>query len=612
MKRKYDIGVQELIDIYLNTEMRWAASRTKSLECYGFTMNKQWTDKEIKNFLKDNRVPMVYNLILPRLHNLIGTEQLNRRSARIRPSSSATRPQADILNGLMNSIWEKEEGEFEFEKMFIDGLICTIPGWMGVYVEPDEIGQLEYRLRSLNPFSVYPDPDYRDYKLRDCKWIMVEQWMNIDEIKESFGDKLDLKGETSAWWERLSARLSGLMGNGDNDSKFFNQNGDLYKVIEMQSRETQKREVFADLTTGQYLSLTMEEAKEMQGNTNFIYVTETRAKQVHIKTVIPHFNAIVVDEPYFIKTDKYNLIPYTSFDYNNLKSENNSLVNALIDPQKNLNKREIQKTTFIDHTINSPVLFSYEDKDAKEEFESKGNKPGLGLLYRNQKNPPKRLQPGQVTNDIWNDIADSIDKMNDISGINETARGQSEYSGESARLFNMKAERTGATVNPYFRNLSKSRKMWAEYFLSTVKQVYKEEGRIAEIVDITGRAEEVVLNTMNGINIATFEGKVVLDDAEYSPTRLQENMQTKLVLAQSMPPEYVNWTWILKDLELPDVEEQIEYIQMITGQMQEQQAMQTAMAEDQAITQQLLAEKQLKEPAEKSQTSKPKSKEKKK
>ena len=113
-----------------------------------------------------------------------------------------------------------------------------------------------------------------------------------------------------------------------------------------------------------------------------------------------------------------------------------------MDPQRNLNKREIQKTSYIDHAINSPIMFYYEDYDAKKTFEEEGNKPGSTIMYRNTVAPPKRMQPANVNSDVWNDIADSRDKMNDISGINDTARGQSEYSNESARLFSMKAERT--------------------------------------------------------------------------------------------------------------------------------------------------------------------------
>jgi len=610
MKRKLDMAVQDVVNVYEHSAEKWSESREKSLTCYEFCMNKQWSDTEIASFLKDSRPPIVYNLILPRLHNLIGSEQLNRRSTRIRPSSSANNGMADLLNGLFTNMWEVEEGEFELEKTFLDGLICLTPGWLGVDIEPNELGYLEYKIRSRNPMSIYPDPDYRDYKLRDCDWLISEKWLTLAEIKDTFKDRAEFKDENTSWWKDLTSRVGGLFGADDTDSTYYNKDGNKYKVLEMQTREIEELEVFADTSTGRYVTIPKLDAmKDKSGMPGLVFVASSQRKRIHIKTVIPYFNLEVVNEPYFINTDMYNLIPYCSFDYNNVKSNSNSLVNALIDPQKNLNKREIQKTTFIDHSINSPVLFSYEDKDTKDEFEKTGNKPGLGLLFRNYKVPPKRLQPANVGMDVWSDIADSVSKMNDISGINDVARGQSEYSNESARLFSMKAERVGATINPYYRNLSKTRKMIGEYFLGTVKQVYGEPNRVVDIMDRMHNVQEVVINSVFGDNdINDFEGRVILDEAEYSVNQQQENMQTKLALAQTIPPEYVNWQWILKDMELPDIQEQIDYIGMMQGQMADQQAMDTAMTQDQMVTQQLLAEKQLKEPSKDQNKNKDKTK----
>ena len=188
--------------------------------------------------------------------------------------------------------------------------------------------------------------------------------------------------------------------------------------------------------------------------------------------------------------------------------------------------------------------------------------------------------------------------MNDISGINETARGESQGANESGRLFAMKSERVGATINPYFRNLSKTRKMCGEYFLKTVSQVYMEDNRVVDITERAHVTAEVVLNNpLDGSNdVRTFEGKVVLDEAEYSPTRLQENMQTKIVLAQSMPPELVNWAWVLKDMELPDIQEQIDYIGMVTGIQQQQGAEDRALQQEQMITDMVVAEKAASQP----------------
>ena len=146
----------------------------------------------------------------------------------------------------------------------------------------------------------------------------------------------------------------------------------------------------------------------------------------------------------------------------------------------------------------------------------------------------------------------------------------------------------------------KTRKMTVEYFLKSVKQVYAEPNRPVEIMDRLHNVEEVTINDALGTrDIRQFEGRVVLDEGEYSPNKMQENMQTKMALMQTIPPELINWEWMLKDIELTDIQEQIDYIKMIQGQMADQAALQQAMQEDQFVTQQLAAEKELKRPTEK-------------
>lgn len=596
-KEKFGSDVQNVVDVYTHSLNEWAQSRSDSLMCYRFCMNEQWTDTEIAKFLKEKRPPIVYNMLLPRLHNLVGNEQLNRRSTRIRPASKDKDELAAILNGLWLNIWETQEGEFELEKVFIDGLIMKIPGWMRVDVITNYLGQYEYQIQSTNPMSVIPDPDYRRSDLKDCNWIIQENWLDAETIERVYKESAAVKSSVN-WWEDLQNKVKSVFGGGDNDSDWYDKDGYKFKVLEMQRRVIEARELFADSAAGNFYLLKKKDAQKFREmNPEFEYVTTQDVKRIHMTTVCPYLDKVLVDEPYFLETDMYNLIPYHSFDYNNVKSRNNSLIYALLDPQRNLNKREIQKTAYIDHSINSPLMVSYDDKEMKDEFEAKGNQPGMALLYRNVNAKPFRLQPANMSMDVWNDIQDSVSKMNDISGVNDTARGQSEYSNESGRLFAMKAERVGATVNPYYRNLAKTRKMLAEYFLKTVAQVYSDDDRTVEISERSNVTKEVVLNSAQfGNNIREFEGKVILDEAEYSPNMLQENMQTKLALAQTMPPELVNWEWILKDIELPDVQEQIDYIKRILGIQSQQAAEDRALAQEEAITNQVIAEQQAAQP----------------
>ncbi len=606
---KLDVKVQDVIDLYHHSAAEWSESRKDSLDCYNACMNRQWTDKQIAYLLKTGRSPLVYNMIIPRLHNLYGTEQLNRKSARIRPSSRGQQGLADLLNGLWRAIWEMGEGEFELEKVFLDGLICKLPGSFEITISPDEMGYLEYQFNALNPFSVFYDPDYRNHNLKDCQFIIKEAWHSYEMLEHLYGRREEFKTlQTSrSWITEMANRIGGIMGMGDNQSEFYNKDGNKYKILEMQKREFVKRALLQRKDSGEYFIVpdSADEIRQYTESGESVYISTNVYNRIRLQTVVPYFNCMVVNEIDKTECDMYSIIPYHSFDYNNVESSNNSLVWTLLDPQRNLNKREIQKTNYLDHSINSPTMFSYEDKEAKEDMDEDGNRPGKNILVRNLKFPPRKLPPSSIGFDVWQDITNSVQSMNDISGINETARGQSEYSNESGKLFAMKAERTGATINPYFRNLSKTRKMIAEYFLKTVKYVYGEPNRPANVIETERNRDysQVILN-LTGIDgsiqndVTKFEGRVILDEGEYSPTKLQENMQTKLVLAQMMPPEFVDWEYILLDSELPDIQKWVDYIKMVMGVQSEKQSMAQAQQMEQSALEQLALEKQINQTTE--------------
>jgi len=74
---------------------------------------------------------------------------------------------------------------------------------------------------------------------------------------------------------------------------------------------------------------------------------------------------------------------------------------------------------------------------------------------------------------------------------------------------------------------------------------------------------------------------------------MQENMQTKLAIAQSMPAELVNWAWVLKDIDLPDIQEAIDYVNAMLGLQSQQAAMNDAMAIDAHVGQQVAQQQQI-------------------
>lgn len=597
----------EITDLYTQTADAWSEARANSVKCFEYVMNEQWTASQKAEFERTKRIPLQYNMILPRLHNLFGTEQLNRTSTRIRPKDKTQTKLADILNGIYLNEWEANEGEAELQKVFADGLIMPVPGWLEIGIWYDELGYGHYSFKSANPLNILPDPDFTDYKLRDCQYIIKEKWLTLPQIIDIYGNRTEYDDAYAKvdknLWDKVGNQLRSFFGAGDLARQYTNEDGNKFKIIERQTREYVIKKLIYDSQTGDYQLLPKKEAETLLKEGRYIYLKDQKVNNIHLTTINPFFNITLLDEPSKIECDMYDVIPYISMDFNNVKSKNSSMVYTLLDIQTNLNKREIQKTNWIDLSNSGIMIADAVDKEVAEDFQERGNQPNFVWLSRNFRNPPHRIPPPQIPPDVWNDIQDSVSKMNDISGINDAARGESQYSNESARLFAMKTERVAATINPYFNNLTKTRKMCAEYFLKTVKQVYGDTNRQVDIMDKKKDTQTDIINLDLGNgeifnDIQQFEGNVVIDESTYNVTKQQADFQTKLVIYQILGsrPELVNWEWMLSDSELPDIQKQIDHLNNVLQQNADVQAQQQALANEQAMLEQLNLEKQYSTP----------------
>lgn len=594
--------IKDLLGAYEKGREKWATSVKDSTRCLKFALGDQWTSEE-KAYLSNSGRPddVVYNKILPRLNNIIGIEQQNRRQIKIVPQSEKYDELSELVNQLFYAIRADTKLTYTIEQAFKAGLITTVPAWIEVGTELDKNGERQYTFELANSFMITPDPSFRDYYLRDCNWIIKENWLTKEDIEIKYNKVLKEK-EKSSFWQKLTSanNMFGILGKEFPENEYYQKDGQLFKVLEMQKRVLTTQYVYLNLQTGEYQNILEKDKKDFEKNNDFQFVTKMKKKRIHVTTVVPFVNQILIDKLSELDTEMYNVIPYMSYDYNHIKSENSSFVNALIPIQKSYNKREVQYLAFLDHSINAPIFFHYADKETKEEYDRNGNKPNSSFLYRNSKMPPFRITPNQVPYSIKEKLVDDEANMNDISAVNDAMRGQSQYSEESGRLFNMKNQVAGVTVNHYFNNLSKTREMIGNYILDTLGYVYGEKDRIASIQNEHGEEREVILNMDMGNgqivnNVNEFKGKIQIDEGETSSTFRQEKFMQKMALVNLFGIQMVNPEWLLKDSQLPDWQEQVQYMQQIMGIQAEGQARQEALGEQGEILNQLAQEKAIAE-----------------
>jgi len=596
-----DIVIKEVLDLYSKAKDRWHDAIKDSMLCFKFAIGDQWSSEE-KKYLRHTGRPdnVVYNKILPRLNNLIGIEQQNRRSIIVKPASEEYDDLSELLQQLFISIQNDSELEYIISQTFKTGLITPIPAWIEIGTKLNNNAEKEYTFKLANSYMITPDPTFKDYFLRDCDWIIKESWMTAEDIKEKYDKKIDPVDKS--WWNSLLNvdEIYSVWNKTYPQNEYYDKSENKFKVLELQKKVLVKEYVFMEIATEKYSNVREDESKNLFKNKEYVFVSEMMQKRMNIKAIVPYVDMTLQDELSDLNTDMFDVIPYMSFDYNHIKTESDSFVKSLIPIQKSYNKREVQYLAFLDHSISAPVFFHHSDKETKEQYDKIGNKPNASFVYKSSKTIPFRLQPNQVPYSIKEKLNDDEENMNDISAINDSMRGKSEYSEESGRLFNMKNQVAGVTSNHYFNNLSKTRKMIGEYILHTIGQVYGEPNRIATIMNNKGESKEVILNMDMGdgniINdINSFNGKIAVDEGQKSVTYREEKFMQKMALVNLFGMELINPEWLLKDSELPDWEEQVEYMQMVMGIQTDNASREQALNEDGQVLEQLAQEKALQE-----------------
>jgi len=581
----------DIVKIYEDALDKWDEPRETGMDNYKFVLGEQWTDEQKSYLIKHGRIPMVFNKIVPRLHNLLGTEQMNRTDIIFRPQFSNYNTEAQIVQNIWKTISTLEKVNDKLIKVWFDSLIMPIPSFIEVNLKQNEFGYLDYEFNEVNGLDVTLDPEYKNYDMSDCRFIIKEKWMTKEEITDKYGDKLSDKFNEKdlTWWQQLGESVRSFIGTKEYQARYFNKEEGRYKVLEYQERVIDTNIVVYNTNTNETYNVSKKDYQSLKDDERIRYMMEKNNKRIMITVCVPYFSEIIYSEYSPLSTSMFNLIPVTSFDFNHKKSESTSIVCLLKDIQMNYNKRQSQYTNILDNAVNSPLIVDQQDEELKREYEQRGNKPGSVFISKaSSKSKPYRLSGQQADPNIINDMTNMEMQFNDISAITPALRGNAESSEESGRLFQMKSQASSASVNPYYHNLTKTRILLGQYFIETLSEVYSEPNRIISIIEDTMKdPEEILINLElsdgSMINdILNFRGFVIADEGRHSVTEQEKQFETKFAMMNAIKdPMLINWEWLLQDSGIYNVQKQIDHMNRMMG-VQSQSAMEQQNIQNQS------------------------------
>ncbi len=572
----------------------------RSEECMRYVLNDPYSQEEKTAAQKFDKPLLKYTIMIPYLATIIGNEQMNRRRALIKTRSLDPNiiQMVDILQGRWNAINDEQNVEEKIQTIFSDALIFPIGGYMVRSFEMNEMGYLDFKYEIADNMRVKLDPETKtsDYKLEKCRWLIKEAWERPEYImdrwnvkQEDFDDRK--KGD---WWRRLNGFIKRFKESGFSGSPDYNEENDLFRILEMQERVQHR---FVRIFDGNsVMQIPQEMYKRLKlNNPDLEYLGEVEGEIIHITTIIPALNDLLVsDDDSEVPTKNFDIMRLGSYSYTNQVIEAVSLVELLMDIQDDINKGKSQNRDYLSQMLAEVLVVpGKQEKEVYEKLQRKGNQPGLTLQTKNPNTKIYKLGPGQINPALLGNTIDSLLHGDKIAQQAAVMRGESERSGESGVLFQKKSERAAAAINPYYKNVSNFRKLIVEDYVDNFPYVYAEMDRM---IDVKGKDEDgkdlwdqvfVNLQMANEIinDTKNLSAYVELDEGEDNITAREENFNQLMALAEvigSHNPALVDVLTLLRAAPVKGADKWIEFVIAVMNSQAEEGEAQKQIEDEKA------------------------------
>ena len=563
-------------------------AREESERAVRYLNNDTWTSDEKTNAKKYKKPTLKYNIITPIVSTLVGNEQLNRRQARFKPLTVESVNVADIVQQRWTALVDEQDIEDKLQIAFIDALTTKLGGWIERSWEMSPDGYLDFKYEVLNNFRVYIDPETRanDYELKHCRWIIKEGWEPLDVISEKYSiDPHDIKIERNQrWWNALSETVRRMTDKVySSNLENYDKNNDRYRILEMQERVTTKMVKLFD-GVDYFIVPRSEMRKLKEDNPSLMMLQEFNEDKIHMTTIIPYFkNLVVKDEDIEQPTPSFDVFPVWSYNYNVQVNEQTSLVDLLLDIQDDVNKAKSQVRDYVTQILSGGVFIDKREKETIKALKEKGNQPNMVYELNNPAIMPQKMPPSSLPPDIMLNAENSVAFAQRVSLVSEAMKGETARSGESGVLFEQKVQRAAAAINPYFKNLSRLRKVLAKDFVDNFSHIYSEKDRVLNVKQ-ESEFSQMIINlsyaseVFNDVRNPSLY--VELDEGESNVTNIEENFNKMLALSNmigQINPALVDVRTLVESAPIAGADRFVEFIDQT---MQAQQEAQMGESED--------------------------------
>lgn len=161
-----------LFKTYSQKRDTWAHHAQEDRE---FRLGRQWTKQQRQTLEERGQAAIVVNRIHPAVEAAKALLTANKPSFRVSPREDSDNKVAQVMNGLLEYIWQGSDGDQVLRNVIDDyyviGMGCAL-----VYQDPlADMGKGEVKIKDIDPLDVYIDPNARDRFCGDAENILISR-----------------------------------------------------------------------------------------------------------------------------------------------------------------------------------------------------------------------------------------------------------------------------------------------------------------------------------------------------------------------------------------------------------------------------------------------------
>lgn len=552
--------VNEWLDVAMTEQKVWEDKAKENLRFYA---SKQWDTASLEVLKREKRPALTINKIFPIINFLSGYQRQNRYDIIINPRKNATKPEAEILTEIIKQILDVNNGDLEMSKVFLDGII-TGRGWITGYIDysSDPING-DLKLERVNPFNIYPDPDFTKYDLSDADFVIKIVNLSFDRIRLEFPDKIDELNKT-----HLPSQIISFTGG---ERKLYEENQELGNSVLRDSKvqvvecwyKTQKNTFYLiDPATGNYFEVEDKEKIKEAITFNPSLQVITRVKDIlNLATVCGDVLLQNIEKP-LGDFNKFPFVPFFCYKLDKIEDIQDTeigIIDNLKDIQQEINKRRSQQLHIINTLAHSGWLNKKGEGADIKQLKNFGSTPGAVIEYQNV--PPQRITPAPPSQGHILTEEEATKDLKEISGINPDLLGYKSERQEPGIVLQLRQQQGIVIIESLFDNFRFTHKLLGQYLIEiiTKSKLYSPD-EVVNIIDVSenpGKAQ-VINQLFTEPHLKKYD--VVVNLQPSSPTLRLLNFYKLIEIAKMIPiPPDI----LIKASDIPYKEEILERLKQI-------------------------------------------------